>query len=77
MLEEYAILPLSSRLKGKLSKKLAKSRTTCFIRVSCLAYPSALETEATFSSKMYVNFQWSTQNYTPEDGTHHVSFVVF
>jgi hypothetical protein len=43
----------------------------CFMLVSCLAYPSTLKMEATFSSETSVAFQGTTQRYILEDTTLH------
>jgi hypothetical protein len=36
-----------------------------FVLVSCLAYFSSLKMEATYSSEMSIDFQPTTQRYTP------------
>jgi hypothetical protein len=46
-------------------------QATCFVLVSCLAYSLTLKMEATCSCKMLVDFQWTSQRYTPEDRTLH------
>jgi hypothetical protein len=39
----------------------------CFMLVSYFIYSSVLKMEATCSPKTLVYFQWTTQNYTPEE----------
>jgi hypothetical protein len=38
-----------------------------FMLVSCLAYSSTLKMEATCSSEMSADIQWTTWRYIPED----------
>jgi hypothetical protein len=43
--------------------------TTCFTLVSCLDYSSTLNNDATCTSEMSVDFQWTTWPYIREDRT--------
>jgi hypothetical protein len=44
---------------------------TCFMVVSCLAFSLTMKMEATGSSEMPVDFQWTMQCYISEDRTLH------
>jgi hypothetical protein len=44
--------------------------------VSCLAFSSTLKMEATWSSEMSVDFQWTTQRYILEDRNSSVEISV-
>jgi hypothetical protein len=39
----------------------------CFMLASCLAYALALKMEATYSSDMSVDFEWTTWFYIPKE----------
>jgi hypothetical protein len=43
--------------------------SACFMLVSCLAYSSTLKMKAIFSSKMSIDFQWTTWRSIPNDRT--------
>jgi hypothetical protein len=60
------IMPPSSGLKTKSSKKLALL-AACFVLISCLAYSLTVKIEVTCYSKMLVDFQWTVEHYIPED----------
>jgi hypothetical protein len=45
--------------------------SSAFTLISYLAYSLTLKMEATCSSKMSVDFEWTTQRYIPEDRTLH------
>jgi hypothetical protein len=50
---------------------------TCFTLVSYLLYSSTLTMEVTCSSETSVEFQQTTQRYSPEDRTLHCSQLFF
>jgi hypothetical protein len=56
------ILPPSSGMKSKLSKRLARSTAS-------LAYPSTLKMETVYFSEMLVNFYQTMWHHIPEDNT--------
>jgi hypothetical protein len=61
-LEEHAASIF--KLKSKPSRALLAA---CFMVVYCVTYSSDLKMEAKCSFKTSVDFQWTTQQYNPED----------
>jgi hypothetical protein len=64
---ETDVIVVRSEILTVVFMKKVASRATYFMFVSCLAYYSTLKMEVTCSSKTLVDFQWTTQEYIPED----------
>jgi hypothetical protein len=68
---------LSWSLYKQIFQQAYCSACCCFMLVSCLAYSSTPNTKATCSSKLAVDFQWTTQHYIPEERILHNLNVLY